>query len=199
MPGKILSFLCLFIFFNAKITCAQNDDIELLRAINSSGNNSLDKTCKILSQSVTPIAISEPLAVFLYGVAKKDSLVKRKSYVIGASLLLAGIITTGLKYAVNRPRPFETYPFIVNKSKAGSPSFPSGHTSEAFSVAASLSFAFPKWYVITPSFLWAASVGYSRMELGVHYPSDVLAGAIIGTGSCWLAWKVNRWLASKKK
>ena len=82
--------------------------------------------------------------------------------------------TTGLKFAINRKRPFVTYPDIEKIASAGSKSFPSGHTSDAFATATSLSLAFPKWYVITPSFVWACAVGYSRMDLGVHYPSDVL-------------------------
>lgn len=89
-----------------------------------------------------------------------------------------------MKYGFNRKRPFVTYPdLITKKSEAGSPSFPSGHTSQAFATATSLSLAYPKWYVIAPSLLWAGAVGYSRMELGVHYPSDVLVGALIGIGS----------------
>ena len=60
---------------------------------------------------------------------------------------------------------------------------PSGHTSTVFAAATSVSILYPKWYVIAPSYLFAASVGYSRMYLGVHYPSDVLIGAIIGTAS----------------
>jgi membrane-associated phospholipid phosphatase len=82
---------------------------------------------------------------------------------------------------------------------AGSPSFPSGHTSDAFATATSLSIAFPKWYVIAPSFLWACSVGYSRMDLGVHYPSDVMAGAIIGAGSAYLCYKANRWIQKRRR
>jgi undecaprenyl-diphosphatase len=62
-------------------------------------------------------------------------------------------------------------------------SFPSGHTSSSFSAVTALSRAYPKWYVIAPSFLWAASVGYSRMYLGVHYPTDVTAGAVLGVGT----------------
>jgi membrane-associated phospholipid phosphatase len=50
----------------------------------------------------------------------------------------------------------------------------------AFALATSLSLSYPKCYIIVPSFAWASSVGYSRMDLGVHYPSDVLAGAIVG-------------------
>src|ERR1039458_5126997 len=104
-----------------------------------------------------------------------------------------------MKYAFNRPRPFVTYPLLITKkSDAGSPSFPSGHSSCGFATATSLSLAYPKLYVIAPSFLWASAVGYSRMELGVHYPSDVLAGAIVGAGSSWLMWKVNKWMGKKK-
>ena len=102
-----------------------------------------------------------------------------------------------LKYSVNRDRPFVTYPDIIQKSKA-IPSFPSGHTSSAFATATSLSLAYPKWYIIVPSYAWAGTVGYSRMHLGVHYPSDVLAGALIGSGCAYLTFKVNQKLLKKK-
>ncbi len=58
--------------------------------------------------------------------------------------------------------------------------------------------AYPKWYIIAPSFAWASAVGYSRMALGVHYPSDVLAGAIIGSGSAYLCYKLNKWVNKKQ-
>jgi undecaprenyl-diphosphatase len=44
-----------------------------------------------------------------------------------------------------------------------------------------LSRSYPKWYIAAPAYLWAGSVGYSRMYLGVHYPSDVFGGAVLGT------------------
>jgi undecaprenyl-diphosphatase len=91
-----------------------------------------------------------------------------------------------LLFAPGRPRPSISYPFIEKLSAGGSPSFPSGHTSDAMAMAMALSVMYPRWYVIIPSFLWAGLVGYSRMDLGVHYPSDVLVGAIVGVG-CSLA------------
>jgi membrane-associated phospholipid phosphatase len=55
-----------------------------------------------------------------------------------------------------------------------------------------LSLSFPKWYVIGPAYSYAILVAYSRSYLGVHYPGDILAGAIIGTGSSFLTWKLQR-------
>lgn len=66
-----------------------------------------------------------------------------------------------------------------------------------FALATSLSLSYPKWYIIVPSYAWAGSVGYSRMDLGVHYPSDVLAGAVIGAGSAWLTYYINKKLIIK--
>ena len=88
---------------------------------------------------------------------------------------------------------------LDQQAKAGSWSFPSGHTSSAFALATSLSIVYPKWYVIVPSYLWASSVGYSRMHLGVHYPSDVLAGALVGTGSAFLSHALNKCIHKKVK
>ena len=76
---------------------------------------------------------------------------------------------------------------------------PSGHTSTAFATATSLSLAYPKWYVVAPSFIWAGTIGYSRMHLGVHYPSDVVVGALVGSGSAFLCYKANQWINKKRK
>jgi membrane-associated phospholipid phosphatase len=113
-------------------------------------------------------------------------------------LAINGIVTTAMKYGFNRDRPFTSYSDIVKLTGGGSPSFPSGHTSLAFSVATSVSIAYPKWYVIAPSFLWASAVGYSRMHLGVHYPSDVFVGALVGSGSAWLGQIITKKIQQKR-
>lgn len=171
---------------------AQNLDIDLLRKINIERNAALDPTFKFVTNSVAPIGLAAPLLVTSIGFIQKDKTLQNKGYYMGATLLTSALITTSLKFAIDRDRPFVTYPDIQKLTGAGSPSFPSGHTSEAFATATSLSLAFPKWYVIAPSLIWASAAGYSRMHLGVHYPSDVLVGALIGSGSAWLCHELNK-------
>ena len=175
-------------------TASAQVDINLLRSIHVHRNTSLDPSFKFITESVTPIAIGVPLVLFTKGLLTHDTITTKKAILIGSSVVIAGILSTSLKYAVHRDRPFVTYPDIHQLAPAGSLSFPSGHTAAAFSFATGVSIAYPKWYVIAPSFAWAAAAGYSRMHLGVHYPSDVLAGAILGSGSAYLSYKLNRWL-----
>ena len=112
-------------------------------------------------------------------------------------LAVTTVVVHGLKYTVQRERPYKTDATIVPYQYDESPSFPSGHTSFAFSTATSLSIQYSKWYIIAPAFVWAGSVGYSRLHLGEHYPSDVAASAIIGTGSSILSYYGTKWLQGK--
>jgi membrane-associated phospholipid phosphatase len=186
MKIKVTCFLFTLIFLQP-VLYAQSTDIDLLRKINVDRNPKLDNTFLVVTHSDTPISIGIPAIMLTVGLIKKDSVLKQNALMITGSLVASSIISVALKYGINRDRPFITYPEIVKLAPGGSPAFPSGHTSMAFSTATSLSIAYPKWYIITPSFLWAGAVGYSRMHLGVHYPSDVLVGALIGSGSAWLS------------
>jgi membrane-associated phospholipid phosphatase len=169
--------LLIFSLIQTNIYC-QNWDIDLLKHINLERNRSLDGTFRLITNSTVPISYGTPVLMFGTGLIKHDS----------ATVIIVNIA----KYTIKRPRPFESYPIIEKESSGGSPSFPSGHTSDAFALATSLSLTYPKWYIIAPSFLWAGAVGYSRMDLGVHYPSDILAGAILGAGCAWITFKVNQ-------
>lgn len=196
MKIKLVLYLLLSLFSIGSF--AQNFDIDLLTKINVDRNKSLDPAFTLITDSAIPISIATPVVIYTIGIIEKDISLKKKGLYIGEAFLMSAIISSTMKYTIGRPRPALTYPFIEQVTKANSPSFPSGHTSAAFSTATSLTIAFPKWYVVVPSYLWAGAVGYSRMHLGVHYPSDVLVGAIIGAGSAYLTYKINHWLNSKR-
>jgi membrane-associated phospholipid phosphatase len=195
-------FSKLFIFLVFFISCdvtAQNWDIDLLEKINLERNQSLDPTVKFITNSVSPMSIGAPIAVLGLGLIQKDSSLKINGIIMLEAFCVNAFTTTALKLAFNRDRPFVTYPYLDKQADAGSYSFPSGHTSSAFALATSMSLAFPKWYVVAPVFLYASAAGYSRMHLGVHYPSDVLAGAIVGTGSALLSnYLQQRWTGNRK-
>ena len=193
-----VTLLSVFLFSGGFVN-AQNADIEILRKINISRNVQFDPTFKFISTTVTPVSIGAPLVIYGIGLIKQDSSLKKKGLFIGQSVLVSSFITVALKRTIKRERPFITYSDIENITEASSYSFPSGHTSNAFAAATSISMAFPKWYVIVPTFIWAGSVGYSRMHLGVHYPSDVLAGALVGSGSAYLSFEINKWLNKRYK
>ena len=188
----------LVLLFSMSFVNAQNVDINLLRDINIGRNKNLDPTFKFITNSAAPVSIGAPIFLYTLGLIKKDSIIKKQAIFIGEAFLVNGFITLALKKAVKRDRPFETYPDIDQAASSVGESFPSGHTSLAFATATSISLAYPKWYVIAPSFIWASTVGYSRMHLGVHYPSDVVAGAIVGSGSAYLTYKVNKWINKRK-
>jgi len=152
-----------------------------------------------LSDSEVYLVIGTPTVIAAAGLISHDKNTLRDAGVIMASAIVNVAVSNALKYTVNRERPFITYPDIIRKSDPSGPSFPSGHTANAFATATSLSLTYPEWYVIIPSFAYAGTVAYSRMHLGVHYPSDVAAGAVIGAGCAYLTYKVNKLLLKKRK
>lgn len=107
----------------------------------------------------------------------------RKTGILMVISLAAGAVAYQfiLKPVIARPRPFTQNPAAVLLIKPPSDfSFPSGHTACAFSAAAVLFFRRNRLWI--PAVILAASIAFSRLYLYVHFPTDVLAGIIIGTG-----------------
>ena len=123
------------------------------------------------------------MGAFYLGGAMLDNY-KAKSVAMdafAASLVSAGIITSSLKVIVGRSRPeddmgtYKFQPFGWNFS------FPSGHTTQAFSLASVIAEHYDEWWIDAISYGIAGGVGLARVEQGAHFPSDVIAGALIGT------------------
>ncbi|GFP73976.1 phosphatase PAP2 family protein [Clostridium fungisolvens] len=96
------------------------------------------------------------------------------------SLICSTIICHIIKVSVCRLRPFLVIKDLyINKIGIDRYSFPSGHTTAAFSIATSFCFISPHFSVIYISM--AVIVGFSRLYLGVHYITDVFIGMLIGT------------------
>lgn len=178
----------------------QNTDIDILKRVNKNESSFKTTYFKLNTDAVTPLSIGVPAGLAIAGFIKHDKKMKKDALYIGAAYLASTIVTHSTKHIVNRKRPFSSYPLIVKRTSAENfLSFPSGHTSAAFCTATSVSLRYRKWYVIAPAYIFAASVGWARMYQGVHYPSDVLAGALVGSFSAWLGYKAQKWVTGKKE
>lgn len=109
---------------------------------------------------------------------------RTKAYSLGKTLLIsllsAGVVVQVLKHLAGRARPriSDTPLFIGPSFRSGYDSFPSGHATLAFALACVLSRYFPPYRVLFYSF--ALAVGLQRIGDIAHFPSDVLAGAVVG-------------------
>ena len=113
----------------------------------------------------------------------------RKVGVMSAVALLGSLLINNhlVKNLVQRPRPYVTFTelriLIPTPSEF---SFPSGHTSSSFAAAAVFYRFLPKKLGV-PAVILAGLIGFSRLYVGVHYPTDVLAGVIMGIFLSYLA------------
>jgi membrane-associated phospholipid phosphatase len=128
-------------------------------------------------------SVGIPAGLLIGGIIGHDRDMRENALYVASSTAVSFGLTQLIKAVVKRPRPFVQNIKIVPVYQAMGYSFPSGHTSSTIATATALSIAYPKWYVVAPAFLWAGSVSYSRMYLGVHYPTDVTAGALLGSGT----------------
>jgi len=120
------------------------------------------------------------LAVLAAGIVKGRAYWRRMGYAAIAAYGAAGVLSQVVKSFGDRPRPplllhdvrLVVKPLFVH-------SFPSGHTTTAFAAAIVWAAFFPRWRWVF--FAIAALVGLSRVYVGVHFPFDVVGGALLGT------------------
>jgi undecaprenyl-diphosphatase len=147
----------------------------------------------VTSDALMPLAIGIPVGLYMYGAlnVRVPSSATPEQWRYSAETGVQTFVTMGLTYGVvvllknviDRPRPYQAYPeCITNYRNDADGSMPSGHSAGAAALATSLSIRYPEWYVIVPSVGYALYTGFARMNLGMHYLSDVLVGYALGAG-----------------
>lgn len=98
---------------------------------------------------------------------------RKEALVFAVVLLVTNVVTYGLKYLIARPRPSD-----LGITPEAEPAFPSGHTSNAFAFATTITYYHRKAAPFL--FAWALLIAFSRVFLGFHYFTDLLGGAAVG-------------------
>ncbi|MGI6435645.1 MAG: phosphatase PAP2 family protein [Syntrophomonadaceae bacterium] len=139
----------------------------------------LDVLMHVLTQmSSLPVVLAFPLILML---SDNEHLVNLGHY-IAVVLIISQFLVHSIKFMVYRERPFKVLEDIIaSKPPTSKRSFPSGHTCAAFAIALPVSHLAPEMAPLVLSL--AGMVGVSRVYLGAHYPSDVLAGVGIALAS----------------
>ena len=182
---------------------------------NEPADRSLDARGLALVYCTSHPAVTVPLhgahttaRLFFYGgvpatwvgaAITQDPSVVAAAYRLTLTQVLTYGLVVGTKHAVGRARPYVHRPLKARVDRHDPPdpgdahlSFPSGHAGLSAALVTSWSLSHPRWYVIGPGALWATGVALSRVHLGVHYPSDILAGAVLGVGVAVLVDQLRR-------
>ncbi|MFN3596258.1 MAG: phosphatase PAP2 family protein [Rubricoccaceae bacterium] len=165
---------------------AGSPDVRLLRLVYAAEAPAFEGWMRQVNAGAYPVYAAAAPALAAGALARGESLRPAARMVLAEGTATLSAVV--LKRVVARPRPYTVLEGIASRD-AGTrrdpdrASFPSGHTALAFAVATSASLSYPEWYVAVPAFAWAASAGLARVWHGVHYPSDVLAGALLGSAA----------------
>ena len=149
--------LCLFVCFAFVAVfnlAAQNWDVNTLHRVNSWDSPAARNYFSFISRSEPYIVMGVPVAMAVAACIKNDRRLMKDALYVGTSVVGTFALTYGLKYLIDRPRPYVTYPDRVHPySYEDSPSFPSGHTATAFALADPAANASPFFHLATGSVL----------------------------------------------
>lgn len=114
----------------------------------------------------------------------------RPDIIVALSAIAGTLLFLVLKRVFKRQRPFNKISILPHGKIPDKFSFPSGHTLMATNSAFVAIFLFPFWYVYIISSAWVLLMALSRVVLGMHYPSDTIAGFVLGAvvtkGFLWM-------------
>lgn len=183
----------------------QSIDTSLFRAINSGETHAwLDAFFITISTTkfALPFYVVGLVGMIVVGVRNRTS-IEGKKYLWTAGLLVVTITLIDkashylLKEVIQRPRPYLTLTDVHQLVGSGGGSFPSNHAMNTAAMAVILGWCMPR---IRPyAWLYAALAAFSRVYCGVHYPSDVVAGMLIGALAGYGVTRLaDRWLLVRR-
>jgi undecaprenyl-diphosphatase len=176
-------------------------DRQLLLFINSHNSPFWDSVMSFMSMKLVWAPLYIAILIFLGIRYKKKFLIIL--LFIAIAVALSDQISVLIKNGVERLRPcheptLQGLLHLVNDSCGGKYGFVSSHASNSFNVALlSIMFVKKRWYSAV-ILAWAAIVSYSRIYLGVHYPGDVISGAILGALIGWGTFKAYEAFSKKQ-
>lgn len=144
-------FFVYLVFLVVSNLSAQNWDVNTVHQINSWDGKFIRNYNKVISRSEPYVAVGVPVAMAVAAWIRHDKDLLKDAVYVGTSVAGAFVVTYGMKYLVDRERPYDKYPDRIHPySRESSPSFPSGHTATAFALATSLSVKYPNGMSLPP-------------------------------------------------
>jgi membrane-associated phospholipid phosphatase len=169
------------------ILAASAADENLQRSFQDHRTPAKDDVARVLRRMGQPeVFATAGLGLLAAGLISGDRGITRSGARVTGALLLAGAAASGGKLLVGRRRPGGTSGAYVFHPFSGDDAFPSGHTTMAFALAASLSDEIHRPWATVGLYAAAAGTGWSRLNDDKHWFSDVLAGAAVGVVSAKL-------------
>ncbi|MET0634705.1 MAG: phosphatase PAP2 family protein [Chitinophagaceae bacterium] len=162
-----------------------NPDYRLLRVIARTRTETMNKFFILVSDLNNPLCLGVLGLLFLGRWLLKNEKALQAALLGTFGVIISQLLTFTGKELFGRLRPQLYDTTFMSVISAENKSFPSGHTSEAFTVAIAICFVYPQWWVRLAAMGWACTIAYARMYLGVHYPSDIIGGILVASGSVY--------------
>lgn len=185
----VLIFYFLFISGSISEIYAQSEtEVSIFRNVNNYNSNTFDYIFSFTNNSLGYITFGTPAIIYTGGLINKSNYDKNSALLVVTSNLSTGILTFFLKEIFQRDRPFAKLDDVRVLGDSLSPhkSFPSGHAALSFSLATMLSIRYKSPFLVIPVFLYALLTTYGRIYSGVHFPTDVISGSLLGVSIAFL-------------
>lgn len=178
-------------------------DSTIMLALRQDGNVALPAGPLWLKQAMIDVTALGGETVLTLAAAVTIGFLAASRHLLAAALVLGGTVSGSIAVALVKNLVGRERPALVDHLvEVGSASFPSGHAANSAIIYLTIALASiqviphraARWFLLAATILLVAAIGFSRVYLGVHWPSDVLAGWSFGTLWALAWWAAGSWL-----